>query len=119
MAGARRYVREQLTAAGIGPEDVELAASELVTNAVRYGGQDPIELVLSIDDRTVRIEVMDGGEGTSLPRVCPEPGGEQGRGLVLVEFLAERWGARKGPGGLMVWADFLRTRARTCPDATA
>jgi signal transduction histidine kinase len=71
---------------------VRLLISELVTNALRHGDHtEPVELHASWNS-TVRVEVIDHGEGfTPLPRQGPldEPGGY---GLLLVGSLADRWG---------------------------
>jgi anti-sigma regulatory factor (Ser/Thr protein kinase) len=78
---------------------VELLTSELVTNAVRHGASDPHESILiraNHTDGAVRVEVCDEGWGFD-SRVDPgdmmEPGGN---GLLLVEELSARWGARPG-----------------------
>jgi anti-sigma regulatory factor (Ser/Thr protein kinase) len=87
-----------------------LLASELVTNAVKYGGD---RIVLSLTDRTdaLRVEVHD--DGAQAPRVGAwENHSVGGRGLLLVESLASEWGTtRGGPGepGKSVW--FLLRKA--------
>ncbi|MFE5242431.1 MULTISPECIES: ATP-binding protein [unclassified Streptomyces] len=45
-------------------------------------------------------EGMDGHEGFSLTSVA-----EDGRGLMLVDALASRWGTRTSMSGRLVWAD--------------
>jgi anti-sigma regulatory factor (Ser/Thr protein kinase) len=73
-------------------ETLRLLVSELVTNAVRHGGQDhPVE-VHAVWNSEVRVEVIDHGRGFSpAPRAgdLDEPGGF---GLFLVGRLADRWG---------------------------
>jgi serine/threonine-protein kinase RsbW len=71
---------------------MRLLISELVTNALTHGGHEgPLELHASWDD-TVRVEVIDRGDGfTPTPRAkSPEEPG--GYGLLLVGSLADRWG---------------------------
>ncbi|MFD1656664.1 ATP-binding protein [Streptomyces caeni] len=89
-------------------DDAVLLVSELVTNAVVHTLSARIlcgaELVM---DRHLRIEVHDQGHGCSgLPPCRPGTDDESGRGLLLVEELAESWGT--GPsrltGGSVVWA---------------
>ncbi len=72
----------------------ELVLSELITNAIRYGG-DPITVRL-IHDRTLIYEVCDGS--STSPRLRrANVTDEGGRGLFLVAQLTERWGTRYTP----------------------
>src|SRR2546421_506747 len=51
-------------------EQLRLLVSELVTNAVRHGrptGGRDVELVIAVRDRSVRVEVADGGDGFAPP----------------------------------------------------
>ncbi|MFJ6694795.1 ATP-binding protein [Streptomyces sp. NPDC091272] len=82
----------------------ELLASELVTNALIHTESDA-ELHVTLAGSTLRVEVHD-----HLSRL-PEPvaaGGDEdtnGRGLLLVQALADAWGVRvQGHGpGKVVW----------------
>lgn len=76
-----------------------LAASELVTNAVRHG-RPPVSLVMSHAMGTVRIEVHDGGrEALTLPSAIPEgPQAESGRGLRIAQAVADHLGSHQVPG---------------------
>ncbi|MFC8817256.1 ATP-binding protein [Streptomyces rochei] len=114
---ARRLCGHRLDAWGVpyGSDThdvVTLVASELCANAVRHGhvaGRD-FHLLLTADPvtGTVRIEVSDT-RGERLPRLSagvPEDG-DGGRGLLLVEALADRWGwspRSSGGPGKTVWA---------------
>jgi anti-sigma regulatory factor (Ser/Thr protein kinase) len=73
-------------------ETLRLLVSELVTNAVRHGGnEEPVEVHAAWGSE-VRVEVVDHGGGFSpapRPGELDEPGGF---GLVLVGRLADRWG---------------------------
>jgi two-component sensor histidine kinase len=97
---AARHALDELTDVdGDTRSVVELLTSELVTNAVRHGASDRYESILFRaygGDSKVRVEVCDEGSGFE-QRVDPgdlmEPGGN---GLLLVETLAERWGAESG-----------------------
>ena len=100
---ARRLVRTQLegTASPAVLEAVLLAVSELVTNAVEHAGTT-VELRTSVADGRVRIEVVDGsGDLPHLRRPGPEALG--GRGLLLVEEIADSWGVDPSAGGKSVW----------------
>jgi serine/threonine-protein kinase RsbW len=87
-------------------EDVQLLVSELVTNAVRHAHADAthdIELLVRTMDRSLRVEVADGGPGFRYrprDRHSDEPGGW---GLYLVEQLARSWGVDANGEGARVW----------------
>jgi Stage II sporulation protein E (SpoIIE) len=104
VAQARRTAGERVTAWGLGDMVfvTELIVSELVTNALRYGGA-PIELRL-IRDSTLICEVSDGSSTAPhlrRARVLDEGG----RGLLLVAQVSERWGSRQTPTGKVIWAE--------------
>ena len=80
----------------------ELIASELVTNAIRYGGA-PIGLRL-LRDRTLICEVSDGSSTSPRMRRARTTD-EGGRGLFLVAQLAKRWGTRYTPTGKVIWTE--------------
>ena len=65
---ARRFVRRVLEARGIRLRlaEVELLASELVTNAVQYG-RGPIEVTVDASDRRVRVDVAHASADHSTP----------------------------------------------------
>ena len=99
---ARRLVRQALRRWDL--EDqvdaAELLVSEIVTNAVRYA-ERPITLRLLRTD-VLRCEV--GDDAPLLPRMrhaAPEE--EGGRGLYLVNRMAQRWGATRLGAGKVVW----------------
>ncbi|PBC95138.1 PAS domain S-box-containing protein [Streptomyces sp. Ag82_O1-15] len=81
---------------------MELIVSELVTNAVRYGG-GPICLRL-IQHQVLTCEVSDSNTSHPRPRQ-PHIIDEQGRGLFLVAQLSRRWGSRSATDGKVVWAE--------------
>ncbi|WP_030543817.1 ATP-binding protein [Streptomyces albus] len=98
---------------------VALVVGELAANAVRHGrvpGRD-FRLRLRLDEAAglVRIEVADAA-GARRPPAAPPPScpdGESGRGLLLVDVLAVRWGcAPRQPVGKTVWAE-VATEAST------
>ncbi|MER5753499.1 ATP-binding protein [Streptomyces sp. NPDC002088] len=104
-APSRRF-SAQLTAWGL--NDVgfaaELVVSELVTNAIRYGGP-PVSLRLLWDRRRMPIcEVTDGGH-TSPHLRRADLDDEGGRGLFLVAQLTDRWGTRSSRHGEAIWTE--------------
>ncbi|MEU5612750.1 SpoIIE family protein phosphatase [Streptomyces sparsogenes] len=80
----------------------ELTVSELVTNAIRYGGE-PITLRLLLD-RSLICEVSDGSS-TSPHLRRARTTDEGGRGLFLVAQLSQRWGTRYTPTGKVLWTE--------------
>lgn len=115
---ARQSAVKRLEVWGHAPESdlscsVALIVGELTANAVRHGrvpGRD-FALRLSQDPEaagdTVRIEVCDAvAEAPAGRPVVPGPDDESGRGLLLVDILAARWGTSpRCPVGKTVWAE--------------
>ncbi|MFJ6798936.1 ATP-binding protein [Streptomyces sp. NPDC091268] len=105
---ARRLAVEQLDAWGLPSEGPALIVAELAANAVTHGrvpGRD-FRIGLALVDGVLRIEVADT-RGDRVPGIRDSvPGAESGRGLVLVDALADRWGVDRGlPPGKSVWAE--------------
>lgn len=93
-------------------DDVMLAISELVTNAVRhvnYGpGEDTVSLAMGVATLRLRIEVCDPGTGFSIESVDGRArDAPDGRGLLIVDAIALRWGASRG-GRHCVWMEIKR-----------
>ncbi|WP_251077057.1 ATP-binding protein, partial [Streptomyces benahoarensis] len=118
---ARRLCAERLHAWGIpygteAHDTIALLVAELSANAVRHGrvpGRDfHVRLVVPTQPlAAVRIEVTDTrGERTPEPaQHLPGPDRTEGRGLLLVAALADRWGWCPRPGGApgkKVWAEY-------------
>ncbi|MGI5259160.1 ATP-binding protein [Streptomyces angustmyceticus] len=106
---ARLLATEQLRSWGVPFESPAQVIAELAANAATHGcvpGRD-FRLAVLADADTLRIEVTDArGDRLPVPQVSGawESGG---RGLVLVEALADRWGTRQGPFPCKtVWAEF-------------
>lgn len=102
---ARCWVRELLGGDHPALDHVMLLVSETVTNSVvhsdsRNGGR--ISLVLAESEAAVRVNVIDAGAPTE-PRVCRDEFGEGGRGMFLVDRIAERWGIDEVNGCRVVW----------------
>ena len=85
-----------------------LLVSELVTNSVKHSRATNglIELVVCLTSRALRVEVSDDGEGFDPPPIAHDDA-ESGRGLHLIQELADRWG---WPTGLRtsVWFEIDR-----------
>ncbi|MEU1215590.1 SpoIIE family protein phosphatase [Streptomyces sp. NPDC005791] len=104
VATARKRASAQLLEWGLGDAvfTTELVVSELVTNAIRYGG-DPIRLRL-IRGTALVCEVFDGSSTAPHLRRA-RIYDEGGRGLLLVASLTERWGTRYTGTGKTIWAE--------------
>ncbi|HJR96767.1 MAG TPA: ATP-binding protein [Actinomycetota bacterium] len=92
-------------------DDARLAASEIVTNAVRHAdldqGRDVIRMVIEADDDHVRVEVDQRTPLNDVRLLTPGLGLHRvgGFGLRLVEHMADDWGYEAGPPG-NVWFEF-------------
>lgn len=114
VANGRRFVRETLGARHPALEKVALGVSELATNAIMHsasgdGGEITIGLVAA--GPLVRAEVTNDGTMTTKPCVRRDADAESGRGILIVEALADSWGVVAQGGRTTVWAEF-----RVCTD---
>ncbi|MFJ9036767.1 ATP-binding protein [Streptomyces sp. NPDC102406] len=100
-SAARDTVRDRLSAWRVPVDtccDAVLLFSELTTNAVLHTVSDHLlcGLTLTSDERRLRIECHDGGHAPlRLPEAHPASYEEGGRGLILVQELADRWGTAR------------------------
>ncbi|MFI1966905.1 ATP-binding protein [Streptomyces pathocidini] len=87
-------------------EDAVLCLSELAANAVRHGAHDDFLVGVSLGGGCLRVEVHDAGTG--VPRVGePSEDDTDGRGLLIVESLADGWGVTPHDScGKTVWTEF-------------
>jgi anti-sigma regulatory factor (Ser/Thr protein kinase) len=112
---ARDITRNWLTCIGLDEQiDVaELLVSELVTNAVRHA-HGPVTLSLSASCGMVRCEVMDANPAPPCGRQAGD-GDESGRGLQLIDVLAESWGSHPNFGkGKTVWFELAAIANAVC-----
>jgi anti-sigma regulatory factor (Ser/Thr protein kinase) len=104
VAEARAFVRSALAAWHYDDDDGDVAVlltSELVTNAVRHARTDCTvevrllgeELQVAVEDSCPTMPAQDSVGASSLT----------GRGLLLVDAMARRWGADVVKGGKVVW----------------
>ncbi|MEV0404247.1 ATP-binding protein [Actinoallomurus sp. NPDC050550] len=111
VAVSREFVRDVLGSHHPALDGVGLSVSELATNAIRHtpsgaGGRFTIRLAAA--DHRIRAEVINDGVIDGEPHRRSEPGidAEHGRGLLLVDALADRWGVTRCAGRTTVWAEF-------------
>ncbi|GLW34152.1 ATP-binding protein [Actinoplanes regularis] len=111
---ARRAVVAVLGGWGFRDQDwldgAAVVVSELVTNAVRHGG-GCVALNVEADGGRVVVSVADGSSVVPRRRDPDEVGG---RGLVLIEALAENWTVHDHHGGKQV-----RVALPPCPEGEA
>ena len=99
---ARQFVRETLESVpGSVLGAVELMVSELATNSVKHA-KTSFEVVIERSGTAVRVEVSDRGDGEPTPR-NPTPSEPTGRGLRIVDLLADKWGVRRTGDKTTVW----------------
>jgi anti-sigma regulatory factor (Ser/Thr protein kinase) len=111
---ARRFLRDRLNDWGYPLALGEipcLLVTELVTNAIIHTGT-AVGLEVRLEGRRLGIVVSDGSTRTPVPRRCG-PSDDSGRGLQLVEELAEVWGIETTATGKAVWFEVdLEARER-------
>jgi anti-sigma regulatory factor (Ser/Thr protein kinase) len=108
-AVARAAVHNALTRQGVVPmrrDDAALVMSELVGNSVRHArarsdGTLLVSMRLTAEEFVV--EVTDGGGDEPVMKATPDDAAT-GRGLVVIDALARRWGTRYDAAGTTVWA---------------
>ncbi|WP_328683120.1 ATP-binding protein [Streptomyces sp. NBC_00343] len=99
---------EDLTDSGV------LIVTELVANAVKHTNTRSIRVVISRpSERFVRIGVVD--KARVIPEIVESDDDDllaSGRGLLLIDALAERWGTDMHRWGKQVWAELLSEPAQ-------
>ncbi|MGP4053108.1 ATP-binding protein [Streptomyces sp. 2A115] len=107
---ARRYVRGAARSWGLHPDAVdtlEAITGELAANALEHSHSQSITVALSLAAGTVTVSLTDEGTGqVSVPETV-EPERESGRGLLIANALATRWGQRQTGGRFTVWAEVV------------
>jgi anti-sigma regulatory factor (Ser/Thr protein kinase) len=105
VSRVRRAVTSALRGWGVSSDDrdvVALLTSELVTNAIRHG-EPPVRLLAERSDSSVTVSVEDASSRSPAPvqDTAWDAGG--GRGLHLVDHLADGWGVTLNGHGKRVW----------------
>jgi signal transduction histidine kinase/DNA-binding response OmpR family regulator/serine phosphatase RsbU (regulator of sigma subunit) len=111
VSSSRATLRATLRDWGVDAEDIEtatLVATELITNAVIHG-EAPVDVRLRKTGDSIILQVFD--RTSSLPKKRrPSGDAEHGRGLTIVEGLAQRSGVRPTTTGKAVWAQLPARR---------
>ena len=104
LPAARRWLRNRLRSADLTAADVErleLMTSEAATNAVQHGAGDHFTITVDVGD-SVTVAVHDNAPGRpALRRAGSWDTG--GRGLMLIDTLADAWGVASREHGKWVW----------------
>ncbi|MCT2589811.1 ATP-binding protein [Streptomyces sp. N2-109] len=109
LSGVRRLTSARLRHWGLGSgtvEDAVLIADELFANAVQHGSasaRDEVSLSLALGHGELRIAIADT---SSLTPRCRQPSEDEecGRGLLLIEAVADKWGTEPVGCGKATWA---------------
>jgi len=116
VAAARRFVGDFLR--GVAGDDdwaaVQLV-SELATNAIVHAGT-PFRVRVVVSPEKVRIEVTDRNPGLRAVQRHYADDATTGRGLGMIEMIAESWGVDQRPGSKTVWCELLRADVARHPD---
>lgn len=114
VAVARQRLRDWMVenhSSGEVIEDARVVISELVANAVRHAqplSDGHILVTWALGDSGVELAVTDGG-GPTVPRNVNAPSNATaGRGMAIVETLANDWWADQGPDCKTVYARIRR-----------
>ncbi|UUY48850.1 SpoIIE family protein phosphatase [Streptomyces yangpuensis] len=119
IAGARRQVRELLHdwADEEQLDSVVLMVSEMVTNVLVHTDGDALlvaEAVGELGERRLRVEVADSSDELPHKR-HPGEMASSGRGVLLMEMLADAWGVDPRGEGKSIWFELYEESKR--PDA--
>jgi anti-sigma regulatory factor (Ser/Thr protein kinase) len=102
-ARARRFVSATLAAWQVEEgDDAVLVVSELVTNALLHARSAMTVRIAEEPDGALRLSVEDASPVPPRTRTFSIESGT-GRGLRLLESLAEEWGVEPVEGGKVVW----------------
>ena len=102
---ARQLVRGMVTPYLPAPklDTIELLTSEVVTNAVVHAASSPI-VEVTAESGTVRISVQDQNPAWPMPTRDVAEDATSGRGMVLVDVMADAWGVeRLADDGKRIW----------------
>ncbi|MEV7143629.1 ATP-binding protein [Streptomyces tauricus] len=112
---ARRHVRSAAELWGLLPDEadtLEAITGELAANALEHSGSRAVTVSVIRTAGAVVVSISDEGREWTPGEEQPEETGrgpeeelERGRGLLIVEAMAARWGSARSRGGLTVWAE--------------
>jgi serine phosphatase RsbU (regulator of sigma subunit)/anti-sigma regulatory factor (Ser/Thr protein kinase) len=110
LSSARHMIRAAVGAWGARErsDEIELAADELITNALMHTDSAAVVTVRVLPgaQRVLRVDVDDRSSALPHRRDAGEAG-VSGRGLLLVDQLADAWGVESRGSGKCVWSEFV------------
>ena len=110
-SAARSALRDLLEPYQLDLDAALLLLSELVGNAVRHAGAGEIVVRAQVASGRLRVEVVDVSPVLPDAPALPPLDAEGGRGLLLVDALADRWGAHLGAEGKCLWFELAASPA--------
>ncbi|MFB8351672.1 ATP-binding protein [Streptomyces niveus] len=108
VARVRRAMRLHLSLWGLSDlEDLaQICVSELVANVINHVGPGtPVTLAVSTDGAHLRIELSDPDARAMPTLLAPTSGAESGRGLMILDAVASRWGVISRADSKVVWCE--------------
>ncbi|MCX4805910.1 ATP-binding protein [Streptomyces sp. NBC_01214] len=123
---ARTTLRAVLDAHGLDElaDRAELLTSELATNSVRHT-KGPASVRLRWAHPVLRVSVSDSSPVFPMEFPAPDGDAEGGRGLVILELIADQWGGccpdetLFGVGGKTIWFELRAADDGSPPPAVA
>lgn len=108
VSRVRRAMRLHLSLWGLSDlEDLaQICVSELVANVINHVGPGtPVTLAVSTDGAHLRIELSDPDTRTLPTLLAPMSDAESGRGLMILDAVADRWGVVSRADSKVVWCE--------------
>ncbi|MEV5488652.1 ATP-binding protein [Streptomyces bobili] len=117
VAGLRRIMRLHLGIWGLHGvvDEAQLCVSELVSNVITHVGPGtPATLAVSMNGVRLRIAIHDPDPRALPTLLAANADSESGRGMALVDAVADRWGVELGPDRKVTWCEL--TTGLASPD---
>jgi hypothetical protein len=103
----RAFLEDGLGTVGDRPlESAQLLLSEVLSMSVRHytlPPGTPLQIVITVSSRVLRIAVEDPGWAAVVPPSTVWEGDAADLGLLLLSYLADRWGVDHGRRSPVVW----------------
>jgi anti-sigma regulatory factor (Ser/Thr protein kinase) len=100
VRAVRSFVYEMALKSGADPDAAALVASELAANAVIHANTD-FEVRVPEHDEAFRVEIVN--DAPEMIVALRDPSDHSGRGLHIVDALAQRWGTETTGAQKIVW----------------